>query len=147
LWTSKSQQMENKKSHIIPPTENLKSNFKVPQGYFEQNAVQLKQIAKTTPKAGKVISLKPFIGWLSAAAAVALIVFGVIYRNSTTTNFTDDDLYELVEVGYVSFSSDELLEQIELEDLEEYFEDPSAAYDYLETNDLEYLETDIYEFY
>ena len=140
--------MENRKSHIIPPKETLENNFKVPRGYFEQNAVQLKQIAKSKSTETKVFSLKPFVGWLSVAATVALIIFGVINRNTpTTTDFTDDDLYELVEVGYVSFNSDELLEQIDLDDLEEYFTDPTTVYDYLETNDFEFLETDIYELY
>ncbi len=141
--------MENKKLHIIPPKETLEKNFKVPSGYFEQNAVELKKIAQSAHIETKVFYLKPFVGWLSAAAAVALIVFVMTQRNTTTsTILTDDDLYDLVEVGYVSFNSDEILEQVDLNDLNEYFDDPTEAYDYLENNDLDWLEENmIYELY
>ena len=125
----------------IPPKEELK-NFKVPEGYFEQNAIQLKDIAKSASvEESKVFRLKPVIGWLSTAAVITLIVFGVVNRKDTVSStLSNDDLYELVDMGYVSFSSYELASELEFEDATWLDLDEEDAQDYLEDSDLYYLE-------
>ena len=136
--------MKKNNSHSgLPPKEELQ-NFKVPEGYFAQNAVQLKQIAKEVqqerPKT-KVIQLMPLITWLSAAAVVTLVLFGVVNRNQSTSDvLTDEELYALVDVGYVSYSNYELALELEIEDDLWLDLDEQDAQDYLESSDLYYIE-------
>lgn len=134
--------MKEKDLHNSLPKKEQLDNFKVPEGYFEKNAIQLKAIAQNAPvKETIVISLKPLIGWLSTAAVITLIVFGVINRkeNSATT-FSDEDLYELVDMGYVSFNTYELASELEFEDESWLDLDEEEAQEYLEDSDLYYLE-------
>lgn len=139
--------MKKKDLHNSIPKEEELDNFKVPANYFEQNAIQLKQIAKEVkhekPKT-KVIQLKPLITWLSAAAVVTLILFGVVNRNqSTLTALTDEELYALIDVGYVSYSNYELALELEIEDDLWLELDEQDAQDYLESSNLYYLEENL----
>lgn len=107
---------------IIPPKKELE-NFKVPEGYFKQNAIQLKGIAESAPlKETRVIKLKPIIGWLSTAAVITLIVFGVINRKQTQVStdlyLTQYDVYKLVEEGDVVFDDYELAYSLEIETID-----------------------------
>ena len=139
--------MKKKDLHNSIPKEEELDNFKVPANYFEQNAIQLKQIAKEVqheqPKT-KVIQLKPLVTWLSAAAVVTLVLLGVINRNqSTSTVLTDEELYALVDVGYVSYSNYELALELEIEDDLWLELDEQDAQDYLESSNLYYLEENL----
>ncbi len=134
--------MKEKDLHSdFPSKENL-NNFKVPEGYFKQNALQLKQIAQDNPvKQTKVFSLKLIVNWMSAAAIVTLVIFGVTNRSQSTSNvLTDEEFYSLVDVGYVSYSNYELALEIEIEDDSWLELDEQDAQDYLESIDLYYLE-------
>lgn len=134
--------MKEKDLHSdFPSKENL-NNFKVPEGYFKQNALQLKQIAQDNPvKQTKVFSLKLIVNWMSAAAIVTLVIFGVTNRSQSTSNvLTDEEFYSLVDVGYVSYSNYELALELEIEDDSWLELDEQDAQDYLESIDLYYLE-------
>ena len=140
---------KNNSNNVLPKKENLQ-NFEVPEGYFKQNAINLKQIAKKAPaKEIKVFRLKPIVSWLSAAAVVTLIIFGVVNRETTSapSALSDDELYALMEVGYVSFN-DYNLADLDLTDESWIDIDAETAEEYLENSDLYYLEESlIYESY
>jgi hypothetical protein len=142
--------MKKKETHSkIPKRQELK-NFQVPQNYFEQNAIQLKQIAKEVPqKETKVIAFKPLVSWLSAAAVITLIVFGVVNRKQMNSSaLSEDDIFALMDVGYVSFSEYELLNSLELDDVTWENISQDDAQNYLEESDLYYLEENLlYESY
>ena len=134
--------MKEKDLHSdFPSKENL-NNFKVPEGYFKQNALQLKQIAKDNPiKQTKVFKLKPIVTWMSAAAVIMLVILGVLSRNQSTSNvLTNEEFYALVDVGYVSYSNYELALELEIEDDLWLELDEQDAQEYLEESDLYYLE-------
>jgi len=134
--------MKDRKLHSTIPEKQALKNFSVPEGYFEQNAIQLKQVVKEhSQEKAKVFHLKPVLTWMSAAAVVTVIVFGVINRKQTSaTVLTDDDLYALMDVGYVSFSNYDLATELELDDEAWYSIEEEEAQDYLEYSDLNYLE-------
>jgi hypothetical protein len=115
--------MKERKLHSTIPEKQALENFSVPEGYFEQNAVQLKQIAKEHPQEkAKVFHLKPMLTWMSTAAAVALVVFGVVNWNQTQVNtdayLTEYDVYKLVEEGEVVFDDYELAYALEIETID-----------------------------
>ena len=117
--------MKERDTHSKIPKREALDNYKVPAHYFEQNALQLKQIAQDvkqdTPQP-KVFQLKPLVTWLSAAAVVTLIVFGVVNRKQTQIGgdayLTQQDVYLLVEEGEVVFDDYELAYSLEIENID-----------------------------
>lgn len=116
--------------------------FKVPEGYFKNNAITLKAISKEKQKT-RVLSLKNIGITLSIAATLTLLFTLVLPKNVNNSTLTQEDMLALVDAGYISFSDDQLA-YLEIEDIDWNYLDESQTMEYLEQQDLSFLEDEYF---
>ena len=104
-------------SNKLPSSLEAKDAMKVPQGYFNDNSVLLKSIAKNEDSK-KTFTISPFLKWSAGiAASIALIIFfSVSNTNQVEYELSSDEIYSLFESGYIDFTDDEFA-AIDLSDM------------------------------
>lgn len=113
----------------------IKSGFTTPDGYFD--AVEKKLMAHIPTKKTKVFSLTQSKAWFSGIAA-ALAVFFFVSKDFEDTNFDTVDTTTLEQYLAGEFSTYDISDKLESEDLDNLNElatiNTASLEDYFETN-------------
>ncbi len=128
-----------KENTDLPKTEG----FTMPEGYFDQLQNSLKE--KLAQEEPKVIPLNPYRNYYFAAAAVAVVIIGIVgFIQTTAPTPTFDNLasadidayFENNELGLSSYEIAEVLpiDELEIKDIIENQINEENIIDYLEEN-------------
>lgn len=131
--------MLNEEKNIRDMVGNPKSPFQVPAGYFQQNAEDLKKISQQEHRTSGVLRL---LYAFAVAASIALMAIFFI-PDTQDIYFDTEDILALVEEGYLDFDQ-ETLAYLDFDEVDFTYFSEEDTDTYLELEDLDYLENDMY---
>lgn len=142
----------NQKENKLPE----KDGFIVPDAYFDGWHEKLqKKIATTETPVVQLHPYKKYYSIVASVAAVALLIFGLLWNTNETPNFNDlaatdiEQYFEGNELGLSTFEIAEVIavDELEINDILETQLNEEEVFDYLNDNitDFEELNLENYE--